>query len=223
VKSYSKFSLNRKNSLILYSDFYCCNFLSELSYADFIGKKVFLYGESNTGKTELTSRFLTYIQHTADVQSIFVFDMGPERFKVKNTFIGGKLSDYNMEFKHNPKIHTYSYSVIPPRSVSKTQQEVYQNCLKNYRQIYADLAKIIKKILLSKERIALIINDFSIFLHLGSPIPFLKMLKTPHTVFVNAYFGQKLTQDYNSNISWRERIIVKNLSQHFDYPILLIQ
>jgi hypothetical protein len=222
VKSFSKYSLNRKNSLILYSDYYCCNFLSKLSYNDLIGKKVLVYGESNTGKTELTSQFLRYIQNNPDVQSIFIHDMGPERFTVKNISIGGKLSDFNADLISNSKVHTYSYSVIPPRNASKNQSELYQNCLKNYLQIYPDLTNTMNKLLVCKEKTALIINDFSIYLHLGSPIPFSRLLKLPHTVFVNAYFGQKLAWDYNSNISWRERIIVKSLSRHFDYPILLI-
>ena len=158
------------------------------------------------------------------MKKIFVFDMAPERFQTQNTAIGGKLTDYDSSFQQDSKIEAFTYSINPPRSKSTNQKEVYENCVRNFQQIFRDFNELINLVLQNpKDEIGLLINDLSIYLHLGSYIPFLKILKSPTTVFINSYFGEKLAHDYDSNISWRERIVVQALSNHFDYPIHLVK
>jgi len=221
---YSKFSFFEKNSLVLYSDPRFCNLLQPISFSQCVGKKFLIIGDTNVGKTEITSQLLTYLRSLPKIKKIYVFELGPERFQIKDSSVGGKLSDYNSSYKDDPHVIQYSYSIIPPRSASKNVNEVYKNCLENYQLIHDDFISVITTLLnTSNEDSALIINDFSIFLHLGSHIPILKLLKTSHTVLVNAYYGQKLAEDYGSNISWREGMIVRSLIRHFDYSIHLIK
>ncbi len=223
MKSFSKFSLVRENSLVLYSDYFLCNFRSELPYDKIIGKKLLIFGESNTGKTELTSKILSFIRTHPDIGTIFVLDLGPERFQIQSIEYGGKLTDYDEKVKDDSKVYFYTYPIIPPRSYSSNTSEVYKNCLKNFSLIHNDFIITIDKILGQKGKYELIINDLTIFLHLGSYFPLLKILKTNQTVVVNAYYGEKLANDFGSNISWRERMIVQALCRHFDYPIHLIK
>lgn len=150
--------------------------------------------------------------------------MGPERFHIKDTSFGGKLSDYDNSYQMDSKVTNFSFKIIPPRSSSTTQMEVYQNCVKNYQIINKDFRTVIQQLNHSQiHDTVLIINDFSIFLHLGSHIPLLKILKSHLTVFVNAYYGQKLADDFGSQISWREKVLVQLLSRHFDYSIYLVK
>ena len=69
------------------------------------------------------------------VKKIYVFDMGPERFQIKSSSIGGRLSDYDQSYKDDPHVNEYSYSIIPPRSASKNDTEVYENLLKEMRKV----------------------------------------------------------------------------------------
>jgi len=209
---------------MLFSDSSFCYHLQPLSFLQCIGKKILIVGDSNVGKTQLTSQFLTYLRNVDKMDKIYVFEMGPERFQLDKTVVGGKLSDYDRTYRDDPRVNEYSYSITPPRSASKNKLEVYENCLKNYRLIYEDFKSVVENLLNTLDaNSAIIINDFSIFLHLSSPISFLKILKTSHTVFVNAYYGQKLTEDFGSNISWRERFLVQLLTRHFDYSIHLMK
>ncbi len=220
---YSKFSFFKNNSIILYADPRFCNFLQPVSFSQCVDKKILILGDSNVGKTEISSLFLTYLRSLPKINKIYVFELGPERFQFKDSSFGGRLSDYNPSYKEDPLVNQYSYSIIPPRSKSKNKAEVYKICLKNYQLIHDDFRTVVEILSNSSDKgSALIINDFSIYLHLGSHISFLKLLKSSHTVFVNAYYGQKLAEDYGSNISWRERVLVKLLIRHFDYTIHLI-
>lgn len=206
----------------MYADLNFCNLVQPIAFSQLLGKSTLILGESNVGKTEITSKFLSYLCHQPDLSKIIVFDMGPERFESSTHSIGGKLADYNRKYKQNETVQEFSYPIIPPRSSSKNQSEVLDKCFKNYAMIKEDFAKTIQSLMKLQDKSALIVNDFSIFLHLGSPIQFMKLLKSSQTIFVNAYFGQNLADDFGANISWREKIMVRNLFRHFDYSVHLI-
>ncbi|TFG20806.1 MAG: hypothetical protein EU530_01975 [Promethearchaeota archaeon] len=221
---YSKFSIFHKNSIMLFHDPRMCNLVQPISFSQCKNKKILIFGDSNVGKTHLTSQFLSYLRDTSSLKKIYVVEMGPERFQVDNYSVGGRLIDYDPSYQHDPSVLYYNYPITPPRSASKNDAEVYKNCLKNYKIIHDEFTTVIDTLVNSSNNdSALIINDFSIYMHLGSHIPFLKLLKSSHTVFVNAYFGQKLAEDYGSNISWRERVLVKLLIRRFDYAIHLMK
>ncbi len=221
--TYTKSSLFSKNRFTLYSEPRMCNVFQPLSFSQCIGKKTFIVGESNVGKTEITAKFLNFIQNLEEYHNIYVFDMGPKRFQMKNILVGGKISDYEEDYDKKPGIINYSYTIIPPRSTSMNFKDVYIRCLKNYQAIVEDFSKTIQKLCSTNtEKSILIINDFSIYLHMGSPFPFIKLLKTDHTVFINSYYGTKLANDYNSSISLREKILTQMLMRHFDYVVHLL-
>ena len=60
----------------------------------------------------------------------------------------------------------------------------------------------------------LIINDVSIFLHLGGLRYLLKVLGFAQTVLINGYQGNSLLQDLGTHISARESRLMRILSRH---------
>ena len=223
MKYYTTLSCFRQNTLRLASDPHLSQNKQDLEFASCLKKSILLYGETNVGKTEITSRYLTYLLSFPKIEKIYVFDMAPERFQTKEWAMGGKLSEFDDSFKKDQRVIYFSYMIIPPRSKSTNYIDVLKVCLENYELIFNDFRSVLN--ILSKypnQNSALIINDFSIFLHLGSPIFLVKLLPIGHTVFVNSYYGSQLAEDYGSNISWRETIMVNLLIRHFNYSIHLI-
>ncbi|MBN2154737.1 MAG: hypothetical protein JW776_01655 [Candidatus Lokiarchaeota archaeon] len=223
VVFYSKYSQFGRNNIVLYSDPYLCHQLRLLAFSECLGKSVLLFGESNVGKTEITSEFLSFVLSSSKLEKIYVVDIGPERFRMGGLEIGGKISDFDDTYHTNPKVTTFSYPITPPRSNSSSYLEIYKKSLQNYKIIIKDMEKIVEY-LFSQQSIscALIINDLSIFLHMGSLRLIRSLLKTSHTIFVNSYYGTVLSDDFGSNLTFRERVLVNRMIRHFDYPIRLI-
>ena len=135
---YSKFSQFNKYLIPIFSDPRLCTYIQNISFSQCVGKKTLIFGESNVGKSEITSIFLNFLRNQPKIKKIYVFDMAPERFQTQRATIGGKLTDYDSSFQYDSKTEAFTYSIIPPRSKSANQKEVYKNCIRNYEQIFKD-------------------------------------------------------------------------------------
>jgi hypothetical protein len=217
---YSRKALVQDGRFSLYNDRFLCNFVDKLAFSDCIGQKILLIGESNVGKTEITAEFVNFCQNSELIEKIFVLDMGPERFMKNNLRLGGKLQDFSQNLSNHSRTTHLSFDSIPARSNASSLEQVYEHCKINYVNILPDLVSLTSQLSLG---CAVVINDISIFLHLGPVKLVHKIISRASTIFLNSYYGDVLSHDYNSNISSREYRLVRNLFRHVDYTIHLIR
>ncbi|MHA1728110.1 MAG: hypothetical protein ACTSWY_05200 [Promethearchaeota archaeon] len=206
------------------------------------GRTTLITGESESGKTEITSEFIRFIlreqenqEISIDKLEILVIDMAPQRFKVNHKHFGGKITDFFHDLVSKEGIHYNNCEpIIPPRTNAKSCTEVIRASCENFNTIYPILKsnsqKIEKKCESSQIRqIFLIINDLSIYLHTGSIkiitdlIRLQKKYPKNITFFFNAYKGKDLVNDFGSNISSREKLTVNYISNIADFSIQLIK
>jgi len=203
-----------------------------LDFQDFLNKTTLFTGESELGKTKITAEFLIYLCHKIESSKIYVLDMGPQRFKFRNKNLGGKIKDFLPVLdKLDEKNYYNCESIIPPRASGESKGEILMSCEKNFASIQPKLTEILKKITKSlkegnRTQLVFIINDLSIYLHKGSENTIKDIIKLQKssdnlTIFMNSYEGDFLINDYGSEISKNERIVVNSLKKLVDFSIKL--
>ena len=237
---------NSTNMLELFKDSAFKVRYRELKYEDYIGKTTLITGESGSGKTEFTTGFILHAVNKINselIQSehnkndcnffLFIFDMAPKSFKKNNSWIGGKLTNF-IEFDFSSRNFTiYDYEdIIPPRSRSTNKNNVKSHVEHNINIINSSTNFIFDEIInriTAKEKckIFLIINDLSIYLHGNKPNELIDLMKLQEstnqlTIFLNAYEGTKLLEDFGSNLSILEKERVDALREYSDYAIKLL-
>ncbi len=179
-------------------------------------KSFLLIGESDTSKTLSLSFFILHLikEKNFKPEEITILDFGPPKFQRAGIFIGGRVSDYlDILTKKYPELQRVKYIMKEerfraPRSDAKNTQHVLNLCFKNWQKAREHL-KIYEK----EQTPVLIINDLSIYLHMGS-LTQIKRIKEKATVFfANAYSGKRLIMDMGSNISSAEIRLLKKFSE----------
>jgi glutaredoxin len=179
-------------------------------------KSFLLIGESDTSKTLSLSFFILHLikEKNFKPEEITILDFGPPKFQRAGIFIGGRVSDYlDILAKKYPELQRVKYIMKEerfraPRSDAKNTQHVLNLCFKNWQKAREHL-KIYEK----EQTPVLIINDLSIYLHMGS-LTQIKRIKEKATVFfANAYSGKRLIMDMGSNISSAEIRLLKKFSE----------
>ena len=173
----------------------------EKSYYDFLGHFTLLYGETDTKKTLFTSEFVKYLLEVENVnpKEISILDFAPELLQIKNVKIGGKVADYYKSVI-NCNYIIFEGEIIPPRLNAQNKKELYENACHNLKKTYIILKKFNEK-----PTKFLIINDISIFLHLGSKKYLMNTINRSQTFFGNSYYGTSINQNFTKLLSLRER------------------
>jgi hypothetical protein len=191
-----------------------------------LNQHTLIIGEAGTGKTLFTAFFLAKLleQRTYPLQSITILDFGPPKVLIDNKWIGGRIEDYiallSPEF---PKINAILQQIVvlpengrlkvrAPRISSHSMDEIFQLCLENYQITSRALLYY-----LNEPTPVLIINDVSIYLHLGGIHLLLAAIKKSKTALINGYAGNILLNDHESGISARESSIMRLLAHHCQY------
>ena len=188
-------------------------FQKNFNFENCIGKHTLLYGETETKKTYYTAKFIQFLINVKKFNSkeISILDFAPPKESIKNVKIGGKIIDF-FENSINCNNIYFKGNIIPPRLKARNKNELYENACKNYKKTY----KILKKFNDSPTE-TLIINDISIFLHIGNKKLLLDSIKKSNTFFGNAYYGSSIKSDFTTQFSLREKRLVEYLIKKMDY------
>jgi len=189
--------------------------VGELIFENCLGKKTLLYGEINTNKTFLTSKFVEFLIYSKNIppKDVSILDFGPKMRIVNNVKIGGRLEDYSNSI-HRCNYINLQEEIIPPRLEAKNRYEFYSNICQNYKNTNESVLKF-------KESPTnfLILNDISLYLHCGKPKNLLKILNISYTFFGNIYYGSSINSKYSKlfNILEKKKTesLLKNLGPCF--------
>ncbi len=190
-------------------------FLENLNFNDLIGHHTLLYGETNTKKTFYTTKFVRFLLELKIVlpKDISILDFAPNLEKIKNLKIGGKIRDF-YEYSTKCRNITFKGEIIPPRLNSSNKTELYRNACENYKKA----SKILNSFN-EDPTSTLIINDISIYLHMGSLKLLLKAINNSTTFFGNSYYGSSIKKDFATFFSRREKrqveILVKEVEKSY--------
>ena len=160
-----------------------------------------LYGETNTNKTYQTSKFVQFLLESKEVppKNISILDFAPNLMTIKKIKIGGKIQDF-YENSMTSKNILFKGEIIPPRLKSSNKTELYQNACENFKKT-SEILHLFKK----DPTPILIINDISIYLHIGNIKLLLEAINKSNTFFGNSYYGSSIKRDYATLFSLREK------------------
>ncbi len=183
---------------------------NQLKAIETIGKKVLILGEVGSGKTSLTAKIVQKLMLFIEPKEITVIDMAPEAIGE----IGGKLSRYlssSSELRYLSPAKVYA-----PRTMGVTSVQVLEYAKRNKNAIEPLLDEFIKK-----PTKVLIINDITLYLHLGKLEKIMSCMRLTETFLASAYYGVKLKEDYGAGITAREKQLVEKLATHMDSVVKL--
>lgn len=187
----------------------------ELDYANIIGHQCLVYGETNTGKTQFTANFVKYLIESKNInpKEITILEFGPKFKIINNIKIGGRIQDYY--FKSLLCINISAEGeIIPPRLNAITKEELFENICHNYKKTSNMLA------VYSKDPTPyLIINDISIYLHLGSKYELITVLNKSNTFFGNSYYGKSIKSTISKLLSLIEKKKIEFLIKNIEFSI----
>jgi GTPase SAR1 family protein len=168
---------------------------------EILGKKVLILGEAGSGKTMLAARLLQEFMDLVNPEKISVIDLAPKRVGE----FGGKLTDY---LSISGKVKYYSPKrVYTPRLSGKSPKQILRYAELNKRNMQPLFEEFIKK-----ATDILVVNDITLYLHLGELETVLECIKLAKTFLATAYYGSKLAEDLGTGISLRERQLTDKLA-----------
>jgi hypothetical protein len=188
------------------------NFINNLDFNKALGNHTLLYGETSTKKTRTTAEFVRFLLETKKIEEnkITILDFGPKFIKFKDFEIGGRITDFYKE-SVNCIYLNLNGEIIPPRLNARNKKELYDNICHNY--------KLSNEILLMYNQNPtpyLIINDISIYLHLGSKKILLEIIRKSETFFGNSYYGILIQGKIPSLLSLIEKKRVEFLIENIE-------
>ncbi|MFX1296167.1 MAG: hypothetical protein ACFFD2_15120 [Promethearchaeota archaeon] len=191
--------------------------MKAINYPDFnssIGYSTLLYGETDTKKTFYTAKFVQYLlDSNFNPQEISILDFAPKLTFLKDLKVGGRIQDY-----YNESIICKNFiieeEIIPPRLKARNKSELYNNLCRNY-----EITSTALKNFNQNPTSILIINDISIYLHLGSKYYILQTLSQVDTFFGNSYYGTSIKSKFSTLLSTNEKkkvdYLVKNIEHSY--------
>ncbi|MBY9018157.1 MAG: hypothetical protein KGD66_04920 [Candidatus Lokiarchaeota archaeon] len=187
----------------------------EIDFKKAIGQHTLLYGEINTGKTYYTAQFIDYLLKSEYISpaDISVLDFAPA-LNINNIKFGGKIKDFSkmsLKCKYLP----LEGEIIPPRFNARDRKELFENVCHNYKIATKSL-----QLFNENPTNFLIINDLSIYLHLGNKNYLLQTIINVNTFFGNSYYGTKIKSSFSKLLSLKERKRVEFLINHIQNSIL---
>lgn len=181
---------------------------------DFMGKKVLIVGDVGSGKTISTLNIVNKFIEFDFGSEITILDFAPTSIYYSGKRVGGKFIEYS--FNQNLVKRYISVNTYPPRILGKCRDEVLMYAKINRRNCeYA-----IKEFIDNPSNI-LIINDISIYYHIGDLGLIVDALKLCKTFIGNAYFNGFIEDKFSTGISVNEREMTKLLMNLMDLTINL--
>lgn len=187
----------------------------KIEFTDLIGHHTFLYGETNTKKTYLTAKFVKFLLELIKInpKRISILDFAPKLSYINDLKIGGRIQDFYNDSKKCNYIK-FKGEIIPPRLKAKNKKELYKNLCNNH-----EITTYLLQKFNDNPTSILIINDVSIYLHLGDKKYFLNTIYRAKTFFGNSYFGYSIKKDFSKLLTIKERKRVKFLIENIKNSI----
>ena len=182
-------------------------FNSSLSYKEYIGHHNFLYGETDTKKTFYTAKFIQFLIESKnfDPKKISILDFAPPYNIIDGVKIGGKIKDFYQEIDNCNNLY-FEGEILPPRLNARNITDLYENACKNFKKAFKIL-----KLFNNKPTSILIINDISIYFHIGNKKLLVDSINKTNTFFGNSYYGSSIKSDFSTLFSLREKRLVEYL------------
>lgn len=180
----------------------------KLRATDILGKKVLILGESGSGKTKLASELFEELLIIEGSDEITIIDFAPERINQ----VGGKLRDHvtmarGVKYFTPRRVHT-------PRLTGSSPAEALRLARLNKKLMEPLLDKFIQN-----PSEVLILNDLTLYLHLGKIEKILQCVRLARTFLGTAYYGVKLAEDFGTGISSREKRLTDELAACMDQVV----
>jgi hypothetical protein len=186
----------------------------EINTSEFLGKRTFILGDVNTGKTTLSREILVEFCRQGLSSRIAVIDLAPEipadvLIARGLQGVGGKLLP-----PEESDVLYLGASLKPPRLSSGTEEEALGIARENVAKIeglFQDFGR--------SGRDILFMNDISLYLQAGTTEVLLNWIRMAKTVVANGYYGERLGAGV---LSRREKEQTGRLKQYFDEVIELV-
>jgi len=190
--------------------------MENLDFKNYVGHRTLLYGETNTGKTYNTAKFIDFLldSNSFDPKEISILDFAPKFIDVNGIKIGGKILDFSKKSVECNYLRLDG-EIIPPRLNANNKPELFENLCNNYK-ISTQMLELYKK----QQTKVLIMNDISIYLHLGDKKSLLCAINGADTFFGNSYYGIKINKSFSALLSLKEKKRVEFLINHIPNSIL---
>jgi len=180
----------------------------KLKGKDIRGKKVLILGESGSGKTKLATKLLQELIALVSSKEITIIDLAPQ----KTEKVGGKVTDY-IDLINGVK-YLSPEEVYTPRLAGTSPEEV-----RRYAELNRKIMEPLLNNFIKNPTEALIINDITLYFHIGTLEKVLKCLKLTNTFLATAYYGSKLAEDLGTGISAREKQLTDRLATFMDFVV----
>lgn len=180
----------------------------QLKGREILGKKVLILGEAGSGKTKLAAQLIQELIMLINPEEITVIDLAPQRIGE----IGGKLTDY-MYITGGVKYFSPK-NVYTPRLAGTSPEQVLHYAELNRKSIEPLLNRFVRNV-----TEVLVLNDVTLYLHLGKLETVLKCVRLAKTFLATAYYGSKLAKDLGTEISSRERRLTDKLTTSMNLTI----
>lgn len=175
---------------------------------DILGKKVLILGEAGSGKTRLAAKLFQELAMLISPEEITVVDLAPR----KVGGIGGKLTDY-VEISSGVR-YLSPKNVYTPRFAGQSFEQVL-----HYAQLNRENMEPLLNTFIQNPTKVLIINDVTLYLHLGKLETVLSCVSLAKTFLATAYYGSKLANDLGTGISAKERQLINRLARLLDLTV----
>jgi len=191
------------------------NFTKKFDFETILGTHSLIYGETDTKKTFFTAKFVEFLLETKNIppKEVTILDFAPKLAYVKNLKIGGRIQDYydnSMECNYI----NFEGEIIPPRLNAHNKKEMYYNICLNFNKIYKIL-----EIYNKNPTSVLIVNDISLYLHLGNIQYLINTINKSNTFFGNAYYGKSIGTKFSKLLTLKEKkrveFLIKNIENSF--------
>ena len=191
------------------------SFYDKIDFSNLVGHHSLIYGETNTGKTLHTAKFIQYLLENKKFKpkEISILDFAPRLTYIKHLKVGGRIQDYYKDCLKCNIIH-FDGEIIPPRLNARSKNQLYSNICKNFKKIYTIIGKYN-----CNPTPVLIINDISIYLHLGKSEHLINTIHKSSTFLGNTYYGTSITSKFSKLVSVMEKkkveYLIKNIETSF--------
>lgn len=191
-------------------------FNENFTYNDFIGHHTLLYGETDTKKTYFTAKFIQFLIEKKNInpKEISILDFAPSYSIINKVKIGGKITDF---YKNSIICNNLYFEgeIIPARLNARNFKELYENACNNYKKTFKIL-----KIFTENPTEILIINDISIYLHVGNKKLLIDSVEKSSTFLGNSYYGVSIKADFSKLFNLREKRLVQYLIKKIENSYL---
>lgn len=181
------------------------------SFSEYVNHHTLLYGETNTKKTYYTAMFVKFlVESKFNPLDITILDFAPKIITINDLKVGGRIEDFYKE-SNACKNLSFEGEIIPPRLCSTNLKELNENAQGNFNKT----KKILQEYAQNPTPV-LVINDISIYLHIGKLKYLLKTIKKARTFFGNSYYGTSINRDFTYKFSLNEKKLVEALLEKIE-------